>query len=422
MTPRRIVVAGGGLAGLAAAAAAARHCAEVVVVERTGGTDGRAHTWSHRAQLHNVLTRGQWELERIFPGYRAAFLTAGGQEGDVASDTHVHEFGGDSVNRPLGLSIWSAPWRTLWEVAYGLMPANVKFWYSATVAGLDVQRNRVRGIRCELPGGVEAIAADAVVDATGHGSYFTRLLGEVGAETPRVELQRLDRWFLATRLRRPPALLGRPDYWMTFGPPPERKVALISPCAEDEWLLSVSSQDPLTTPPGAYDSVLAYIDGLPGPPLRPILEGATPIADPSVFWRREVYWRHYEEITEPLRGFVAVGDALSSINPVFGQGVGVAAWQASLLGEALGTSGGADEWTRAYQRSAADVVAQAWALGDIPFETHKLIWDDLLLRLADDIDLHRRYVGLWHLVEVPSSLVSAAAPSATSAGARRNSQ
>lgn len=419
MNRNRMVVVGGGIAGLVAAAAAANQFDEVVVIDRDDQPAGRAGGHPHRAQLHNILTRGQWHLEELLPGFRTAFLAAGGAEGDVASDTHVHEFGGDGTERSLGLSIWSAPWQTVWKVAQGLLSPNVQLRHGTAVDGLEVEDRRVSGVRFTTANGSEAVDADAVVDASGHGSPFERLLPQVGAKAPRVEHQRLDRWFVTIRLRRPPAMVGRPDFWMIFAEPPHREVALISPHGADGWLLSVSSQEPSSTPPLGFEGILAFVDGLPGSSLRPVLEDAAPLGSPSTFRRREAHWHHYEEIEAPLAGFAPLGDAFASINPVFGQGVGVAAWQASVLRAALTAEAEAPAWTRAYLRSAGEVVAHAWALDDIPSSHVPLSdWIALGRGLAEDVDLHRRYVGLWHLVEPASSLSDLVALARTSASSR----
>jgi len=97
-----------------------------------------------------------------------------------------------------------------------------------------------------------------------------------------------------------------------------------------------------------------------------------------------------------------LGDAYASINPVYGQGVGIAAWQAALLRDALGEASGSLDrsWSSRYLAAAGTAVAQAWALDDVPVPALSVpTWIALASRLAVDPDLHRRYVGLWHLVE-----------------------
>jgi 2-polyprenyl-6-methoxyphenol hydroxylase-like FAD-dependent oxidoreductase len=57
---------------------------------------------------------------------------------------------------------------------------------------------------------------------------------------------------------------------------------------------------------------------------------------------------------------LAVGDALCSFNPAYGQGMSVAAFETRALGECL--RNGMERLPERYGRMAARVVDQAWAL------------------------------------------------------------
>ena len=78
-----------------------------------------------------------------------------------------------------------------------------------------------------------------------------------------------------------------------------------------------------------------------------MIEEALPIGNPSTFWRREALWRHYEAMATPLVGFHR-RHVTASINPVFGQGIGMAAWEASVLRAAMLEEAGLQAWTRRY--------------------------------------------------------------------------
>ncbi len=404
MTFGRLGVAGGGLAGLLASAAAASYFDEVIVFDPGHGDDRLATGSPQAGQLHNVLTRGQQHLEELLPGFRDRLLDAGAVEGSVADDTHVFEFGGQAIERPLGMSIWSAPWHVLWAITRSLLPSNVRYVEASSVEGFVIDEDVVRRIVVRSGQDRSLLDVDGVVDASGYSTPASSLLEDARAPVPTITECRLDRWFVTVRLHRPPQWHGATDFWMVFTEPPARDVALLSPFRADEWILSVSSQSG-RRPPRDLASVGAFLDDLPGPPLRPLVDAATPISVPTHFRRRTARWRHYEAIVEPLERFVPLGDSYAAINPVYGQGVGVAAWQASLLRDALRDAGPNGSWTRPYLAAAGDVVTQAWALDDVPVPLISVDeWSYLAGALSGNADLHRRYVALWHLVEPASTL------------------
>lgn len=62
-------------------------------------------------------------------------------------------------------------------------------------------------------------------------------------------------------------------------------------------------------------------------------------------------------------GYVAVGDAVASFDPVYGQGMSTAALQAQVLGDSVARWGaGSDRLPREHHRRAAHVVRNAWAI------------------------------------------------------------
>lgn len=403
MSRCRLLVAGAGISGLLAAAAGSAAFDEVVIVDPRPGPERGRRASPQAGQLHNVLTRGQRHLEHLLPGYREAFRQAGGVEGSVAVDTHVHEFGGSGEERPLGLSIWSAPLQVIAEVSRSLLADSVTFRIDAALDGLLIDEDGVTGARLDEDGEVKTIRVNAVIDATGYATSADRLLDPFDGARPTLTEVRLDRWFVSVALRRPRRWWGTTDFWMVFTEPPDRNTALLSPFRDDQWVLSVSSQSD-RSPPRDLGETLAFLDTLPGPPLRAVLEGAQLLGDASTFRRPFARWRHYERLNCPLTGFWPIGDAFAAVNPVFGQGVGIAAWQATALEEVLS----AQDLTRAtrdYLTRAGGIVDWAWQLEDVPVpRLSPRDWKNLARRIAADPELQRQYVGLWHLVE-PSSIL-----------------
>jgi flavin-dependent dehydrogenase len=91
-------------------------------------------------------------------------------------------------------------------------------------------------------------------------------------------------------------------------------------------------------------------------------------------------------------GFVVMGDALCTFNPIYGQGMSVAALEAKMLDSYLreqlgqGTASGMTDWTQHFQKALVNVVKDPWKLtisedfrfsetkGKRPFGTRLFNW------------------------------------------------
>ena len=70
--------------------------------------------------------------------------------------------------------------------------------------------------------------------------------------------------------------------------------------------------------------------------------------------------RRYERLAKFPHGLVALGDAICSFNPVYGQGMSVAALEALALRQSLSTGGA--RLSQRYFKAAGRIVDVAWDL------------------------------------------------------------
>ena len=82
-------------------------------------------------------------------------------------------------------------------------------------------------------------------------------------------------------------------------------------------------------------SFLEFALALPDPSIAELVARAEPVSGISLHRFPVSRRRHFERLPEAPAGFVTVGDAVCTFNPVYGQGMTSAALQALALGKAL---------------------------------------------------------------------------------------
>jgi 2-polyprenyl-6-methoxyphenol hydroxylase-like FAD-dependent oxidoreductase len=100
-------------------------------------------------------------------------------------------------------------------------------------------------------------------------------------------------------------------------------------------------------PPGDGDGFLTYAKALRTPTIYNAIRHAKRLDGVARYGFRESVRRHFERLDSFPRGLLPVGDVICCFNPVYGQGMSVAALEACLLKRLLGNS-----------REAGDLIAE----------------------------------------------------------------
>jgi 2-polyprenyl-6-methoxyphenol hydroxylase-like FAD-dependent oxidoreductase len=412
------VVLGCGIAGIAAAAALRSVAGEVLVFEKDAlpSRPTPRRGVPQGGQLHNLLACAQVHLDRLLPGFGNAIRGAGAGVARVSDETLVFELGRRMPERDLGMRLMCAPRPVIEDVARRLLRERGGVSIREGVRAVEIAvspAGAVDGVVLSVNGRRETVPASLVVDATGSQSAAPRWLRAVGRDPPRVEAARVSQWYVSSLFERPREWVGKDRFWLVFPTPPKTRGGLVSPVASDRWHVSMSGRRG-DEPPRTIDDVRAYAATLEAPWIGELLAGARGVGKPHLFRRLTARWRRFDLLDDPVLGFLPIGDAVVSLNPLLGQGISVAAWQAAGLADLLETAP-RGELTKSYLARAADAARAAWTLGqlvepDPPRDgaPHLRSEDfDAFGRLLEaDAELHRRYVGVWHLVEPASMLAS----------------
>ncbi|HWI53939.1 MAG TPA: hypothetical protein VNT01_17505 [Symbiobacteriaceae bacterium] len=362
------IVIGASMAGLMAAKVLAGPFDRVTVIERDLLPAGPVLRKGapQAAHAHTLLIRGKQILEGLFPGLTADLLEHGAVESDSAAQILWHQQGVFKGRSRSGL-ITTTMTRALleWQVrAHLLQDPKVTLLDGHRVTGLIAtdDRSRVTGIQLEpvdRSAPMQRLNADLVVDAGGRGTRAPQWLAELGY--PRVPV---------TEIKTDIAYSSR--HFIYHGPAPDWNICLLVQQAPgpragvlfriegDRWLLTMQTMLG-DEPPTDEAGFMAFARSLPAPQIAQWLAQAEPVSEIVAHRTPSNLRRHYEQMARFPDGLVILGDASTSFNPRYGQGMTTAALGVEALSARLQTDDHRmPGFSGRYQAALAKAIALPW--------------------------------------------------------------
>ncbi|EYF03001.1 FAD-dependent oxidoreductase [Chondromyces apiculatus] len=370
---RRAVVIGGSMAGLLTARVLADHFDEVTLVERDSISAEPADRKGvpQGRHVHVLLARGLDVLGELFPGVIEELAAEGAERIDFGTDMRFQSFGTWKVCFPSGIRC-SFQSRALLEAvvrrrALALEGVRLRSGLRATGLELDASGRQVTGVRVEGAVGDETIPADLVVDASGRGSRTPAWLEALGYEAPEESSVRVHVGYASRIYRRPDPM---PSTWRALymlGTETRHRAGVVSPIEGNRWMVTLIGvlKD---YPPADEKGFLEFARNLSSDELYHAIRDAEPLGPIASHRFPSHVWRRYERLARLPEGIAVLGDALCSINPVYGQGMTTGALAAMTLDRCLREQrrargpGDLCGLTRAFQARVAEVIEVPWRL------------------------------------------------------------
>jgi 2-polyprenyl-6-methoxyphenol hydroxylase-like FAD-dependent oxidoreductase len=367
------------MGGLTAARALANHFETVLVLER----DALPAEAEHRAgipqgkHVHALLAGGQRALDELFLGFEDDLVRSGAVPIRAGLDVRAERPGFDPFpQRDLGILAYalSRPQVELIVRRRVQQVASIELRQGCRVQELVARENgSVAGVRyVDRDGAIVTASAELVVDASGRGTLTLELLQALGQAAPEETTIGVDVNYATAVFAIPD---DAPADWkgvFTFAGS-EGRGALMLPLEGRRWILTIAGRHSVK-PPGDEAGFMAFTGQLRTRTIYNAIEHAKRLGEIVRFGFPASTYRHYEGLTTFPRGLLPVGDAICRFNPVYGQGMSVAAQEARALDNLLGDRAAEPDplagLAAAFFTRTAALIEAPWASAAIPDFVH----------------------------------------------------
>ena len=375
------IVIGGSMAGLLAARVLSDHFDQVTIVERDRLPDGPAFRPGvpQSRHAHALLTGCLHLLEQLFPGLGAELDASGAVSGEVPGGALWLTSAGWCRRFRPGLPGLCLSRELLeWHVRRRLMDreGTVRFREEAEVTGLlpSQDRKAVVGVRLRPRGrghlsavDMEELRAELVIDASGRSSQTPSWLEALGYPAPQETHINSFLGYASRYYARPHCSQRDWKVMYIMAAPGAPRGGLILPIEGDRWLVTLAGYGE-DYPPTDEDGFLAFARSLRSQVLYEAIKDAEPLSGITGNRHSENRLRHYERVPRRPEGLLVLGDAACAFNPVYGQGMTMAACAATVLDDCLWEqdgrcpSGELKGLAKRFQRRLARSQATAWLM------------------------------------------------------------
>ncbi|MEW1615904.1 MULTISPECIES: FAD-dependent oxidoreductase [unclassified Streptomyces] len=422
------MVIGAGFTGLLAARVLAGRFDRVTVLERDELPSGAAHRSGlpQARHPHGMLARGAEIVEALFPGVRAELAAQGAPVFDFGAGFATRLPHGWAPRCPVGIEVQSfglVHLEAVLRVRVRALPG-VGLRDGFVVDGLHLSADRRRAVgvtghrRADLGHTPVRIAADLVVDASGRRSRLPGWLTAAGLPSPR-RSEVPSPLVYSSRLYE---VTGDqvPDWSVSFEmtlPPSVRRGGAAVTVDGTHRLVSLVAPGHELPPPRDDEALRRFAASLRSPHFAEVMERGRPVSPVHRCVVGGNRWLRYDRLRPRPGRLLVLGDAFCAFNPVYGQGLTVAALQARLLARLLTTAHGPGPLAHRFQRRAARIVLVPWLTATAadagwsaepagrPARMARAVLDVVLRRLPDEPGLYARFARVQNMVASPGVLL-----------------
>jgi 2-polyprenyl-6-methoxyphenol hydroxylase-like FAD-dependent oxidoreductase len=226
----------------------------------------------------------------------------------------------------------------------------------------DAATGRVTGVVVRLRDRniQQTLDADLVIDASGRGSQSPKWLEQWGFGRPE-EISVKVHVGYATRIfeRRPGDFFNSIGGLISGTPPASTRYGAVLAAEGHRWVVTLVG-NVRDYPPTNEKEWVAFAASLPVSVVHELVTTARPLTEIASYRFTANQRRLYEHMKRFPSGYLVIGDAVCSFNPIYGQGMSVAATEAKALDDCL--AAGCDGLSRRFYARVRKIVDIPWAI------------------------------------------------------------
>ena len=270
-------------------------------------------------------------------------------------------------------------------------------------------------------GAIEDIRSDFVVDCAGRGSCLPRWLEEKYGEIPSQSIE-INMGYTSGLFEPPEDLANENWACLMLAIPPGLRASYLTPVDGGLWLATMYGRAG-DFAPRQHDGFVDWAKGLAHPCIHERLVRAKPVSQLRSFNIPKGVWRRFDQMDSFPDAILPLGEVFTAFNPMYGQGISLAASQALSIREALGRIKGTRlgrEFRQDYFDGCFAMNQTGWGVMETRDFAHVStkglrptnideIWKTgrLVRDLSEtELDVHELSVRVTHLLEPSTSLTN----------------
>lgn len=361
---KKAIVVGSGAAGLYCAASLSPLFETVILIEKDTETPGASPRKgvAQGGHLHNILAAGLWLLEQTYPNIVEDLITHGGAPMAIGVNQHIYDSGQWLPSRNLGIDVVALSRPLLDQILYKrtVQFPNVEHFNGLKIESISLENGIVTGVNALARDGTQKhLDGDLVVDASGVSAALWKTLARsLGIQD---EIEEVDSNIVYCS-----AILKKPEQWRTvkenvliIPEPTENAGGALIDIEDHQWMLSLHGRHGVVPPTHPADWK-AYSRQLAADAIWERIEYAEVVSPVRIFNKPKSSLRRFDKIQAVPSGYFPIGDVISSVNPIFGQGMTVAWGHVHELVKALVSEQSAATAWPTYAQQALTWSKAAW--------------------------------------------------------------